>query len=94
MDNREEFKRLEERMDKLLVLVEETLIQKKEDKEYRERHRDEHTFLRTLIEEHEANAQFKRALIQKIISGGVWALIVALGGAVMFSVKAWLLGKI
>lgn len=84
----------EDKLDELLLLVRETLTVKKEDKEYREKHAEEHRFLRALIEERQASTAFKRAIAQKVISGGVWAIVVGIVGAILFTVKAWLTGKI
>ena len=82
---------VEAKLDRLLTLIEETLVVRKEDKEYREKHSEEHRFLRTLIEESEYSKQFKRELVKKITTGGLWALIVAIGSSIIFSIKQWLL---
>lgn len=84
----------DKKLDELLELVRQAITIKEEDKTYREKHAAEHRFLRTLIEEREASVQFKRAVAQKVITGGIWALIVALGSAAIFSAKAWILGKV
>jgi hypothetical protein len=82
--------KIEVRLDRLFTLLEETLLVRKEDKEYRERHSEEHRFLRSLIEEHEYSTQFKRELVKKITAGGLWALIIAISSSIMFSIKQWL----
>lgn len=91
MDNNQEV--VDQKLDRLLLLIEETLVEKQKDKEYREQHAEEHRFLRTLIEEKEVNTKFKRALLQNLANAGMWALIVATGSAITFTVKAWLTGK-
>lgn len=80
----------EEKIDKLIELVELTLIEKKEDKTYRETHAEEHRFLRQLISKSEADAELKRIVSTRIISGGIWALIVGLGSLIWFSLKTYL----
>ena len=83
---------IEEKLDRLLTLIEETLVVRKEDKEYRQKHAEEHSFLRTLIEDAEYSKQFKRELTKKLVSGGIWALIVAIGSSLAFTIKHWITG--
>lgn len=83
--------KVEDKLDRLILLIEETLVVRKEDKEYRERHSEEHRFLRVLIEEREYSNQFRRELIKKITTGGIWALIVAIGSSLAFTIKQWLM---
>ncbi len=84
----------EEKLDRLLDLIKETVVEKKTDKEYREAHSEEHRYLRAMIKRQEANAEFKRSVAQKVISGGVWACIVSIFFASVFTIKSYLNGTI
>lgn len=83
----------EDRIERLIELVEATLIDRQVDKEYREIHAEEHRFLRVLMKESEARTAFWISVANKVVSGGVWALIVGVFGAILFSAKYYLLSK-
>ncbi len=84
----------EEKLDKLIELITETVAVRQIDKEYREVHSEEHRYLRAMIKRQEANAEFKRSIAQKVISGGVWACIVSVFFAVVFTVKSYFTGTL
>ena len=90
----EEKENKEKYLDKLIVLVEKTLIEKESDKNYREKHSEEHRFLRTLIRESELKAERNRLLVQRLLNGGAWAVVVAVFTSLWFTIKSLILGKI
>lgn len=83
----------EDKLDKLLELVEKTIIEKEKDKQYRELHTEEHRFLRTLIAAQEAKIEMRREILKKVIAGGVWGVMIAVMASLGFTAKAWVLGK-
>lgn len=59
---------------------------------YREQHRLEHEFLRAKIKEAETSAARNERVISGILTMSVWSLMVAMVGAIGFTVKGWLTG--
>ena len=84
----------EEWIDKLIELVEQSIVVKKEDREYRDRHAEEHRFLRALIKKAEAEADDLRAIKARIVGGSIWAIVLVIVGSLVFTAKAHLLGKV
>lgn len=59
---------------------------------YREQHRTEHEFLRAKIREAEAAAARNERVVSGILTMSVWSLIVAMVGAIGFTIKSWITG--
>lgn len=74
----------EAKIDEILLL-----LHKYED--YPRLTHEELVFLRHLIEEKKLENQSRRAIYNKIISGGIWAALVATFLACLTSFKQWLI---
>jgi len=59
-------------------------------KDHRKCHRQEHEYLRLLIEEHKQSTETWLLLKRKIATGGVLAAMAGLFGAILLSIKHWI----
>lgn len=52
-------------------------------------HREEHEYLRVLIEEHQLRKETWLSIQRRVASGTIWALLVAIFSAIIFTVKSY-----
>ncbi len=62
----------------------------KDREEHDKLHKEEHDYLRVLIEEHQVRKETWLVIKRRVASGTIWSLLVGLVSAVVFTVKAWL----
>ena len=84
-DRMKELQQVEERLNKLIDIVEKVVLEKTEDKAYREKHAMEHEWLRRMIQKEKARAETAQALKIKILGGSIWALVTGIGSVIIWA---------
>ncbi len=79
----------EDKLSEIITLL--NSLADKKDKESRD-HRREHEYLRLLIEEHKVKKETNLAILRKVTSGSIWAILVAMFSAAIYNLKGWLVG--
>lgn len=76
-----------EHIEKLDTLIE--LLQRisKDQIDHGAQHSIEHEYLRIIIKREEARRVFWTSVANRVVSGGLWSLVVAITGAMLFSIK-------
>lgn len=75
----------DDKLDKLLSLVESLVDHRVLNAEWNEKHEEEHRYLREKIESEQYKKQFWLGVSRNIATAGIWTTITAVGTACIFS---------